>query len=99
MATAAKSAPSSQPEEKVRQTVGRVTRDWFDETWWRKQLEIIDQLSRGYRVENWRCPKCEHRQIVTVQAPDPVGSMRAAIELMEQAEGGPGTHSAEEQGK
>ena len=76
--------------EKVRSTLGRVIRDAFDEDYLREFAQSIKSMSMGawgYGV----CPECGSQKKVLAQFPDIKGQIAAVTELMEQAEGRPGT--------
>ena len=85
------------PPEKVRAKLGRAVGEVFDEAWLYEFAESVKGMMSGV----WGvgiCPDCGSNRKVKVDVPDIKGQIAAVTELMEQAEGRPGTDSADQQG-
>jgi len=85
------------PEEKVRGTTARVIRKVFDEEFLVGLAQDIRDMTTGVWAQG-TCPDCGSQKKVKVEVSDIQGKLKAVAELMEQAEGRPGTDNAEHQG-
>lgn len=80
--------------EKARARLGTAVGEVFDLDFLRELAQSIKEMTKGVRGTG-NCPECGSARSVLVQIPDIQGQIKALTELMEQAEGRPGTESGE----
>jgi hypothetical protein len=78
----------------VRQDLGAAITEVFDADWLRGFAETIKTMTHGVWGEGV-CDSCGSKRKVMVKVPDTQGQLKAVVELLEQAEGRPGTASGE----
>lgn len=78
----------------VRQSLTEVITEVFDEEYLKQLAKDVREMRKGYRGSG-RCPDCGSMKGVTVDLPDLTGQLKNLIELIEQAEGRPGTAAGE----
>lgn len=78
----------------VRSTVSKVVQEVFNEEYIRKLAEDCKTLTKGFWADG-ECPECGSRKKVKVEVPDIYSQIKILTELLEQAEGRPGTAEGE----
>ena len=87
-------AKSATERAQVRSTVSRVVTEVFDEPYLRELAENVKSLTKGVWGDGV-CPECGSAKKVKVEVPDLASQIKALTELLEQAEGRPGTAEGE----
>lgn len=78
----------------VRSTVSKVVSEVFNEDYIRQLAEDCKTMTRGYWAEG-ECGECGSKKKVKVEVPDIYSQIKVLTELLEQAEGRPGTAEGE----
>lgn len=86
--------PARSKPRTVRQDLATAITEVFDADWLREFADTIKNMTQGVWGEG-TCDKCGSKRKVMVKVPDTQGQLKAVVELLEQAEGRPGTATGE----